>query len=114
MTDSSLGEEAKSLLDALALALSGIKFQDDGKGNLEYEHKEVSPFVKPLLRTVGLPVWLEEVSIDGDLLILFLELELHSMDVAHIFQMGQVTRPRQHYTYLQHIRFGEKRTGRCF
>jgi hypothetical protein len=68
MTDSSLGEEAKSLLDALALALSGIKFQDDGKGNLEYEHKEVSPFVKPLLRTVGLPVWLE-VSMNGDLLI---------------------------------------------
>ncbi|KAI2734411.1 hypothetical protein DTO013E5_9994 [Penicillium roqueforti] len=57
MTDSSLGEEAKSLLDSLALALSGMKFQDDGKGNLEYEHKEVSPFVKPLLRTVGLPNW---------------------------------------------------------
>ncbi|CAG8236736.1 unnamed protein product [Penicillium olsonii] len=31
--------------------------QDDGKGNLEYEHKEVSPFVKPLLRAVGLPNW---------------------------------------------------------
>lgn len=112
MTDSSLGEDAKSLLDALALALSGIHFQDDGKGNLEYEHKEVSPFVKPLLRTVGLPVWLK-VSMNSDLLILLSELELHSMDVAHIFQMGQVTRPRQHYTYLQHIRFGEKRTGRC-
>ncbi|KAJ5775822.1 uncharacterized protein N7511_000833 [Penicillium nucicola] len=59
MTDSSLSEDAKILLDALALALSSIKSQDDGKGNLEYEHKEVSPFVQPLLRTVGLPVWLE-------------------------------------------------------
>lgn len=99
MTDSSLGEDAKSLLDALALALSDINFKDDGKGNLEYEHKVVSPFVKPLLRTVGLPVWLQ-VSMDGDILILLLELELYSMDVAHIFQMGQVTRPRQHHTYL--------------
>lgn len=87
MTDSSLGEDAKRLLDALALALPGISFEDDGKGNLEYEHKEVSPFVKPLLRTVGLPVWLQ-VSIDGDLLILLPELEFHGMDVAHIFQMG--------------------------
>jgi hypothetical protein len=113
MTDLSLDEEAKKLLDALAQALSGITSQNDGKGNLKYELKEVSPFVKPLLKTVGLPVWLE-FSVVCDLLILFSGLEFHSMDVEHIFQMEEVTRPRQHYTYLQYIGFGEKRAGRCF
>lgn len=58
MTDSSLSEEAKTLLENLANALPGIKTQDDGKGNLKYEHKAVSPFVKPILRTAGLTVWL--------------------------------------------------------
>ncbi|KAJ6159380.1 hypothetical protein N7497_003917 [Penicillium chrysogenum] len=57
MTDLSLDEEAKKLLDALAQALSGITSQNDGKGNLKYELKEVSPFVKPLLKTVGLLDW---------------------------------------------------------
>lgn len=107
MADSSLGEEAKKLLDDLARALSGMKFQDDGKGNLEYEHKEVSPFVKPVLRAIGLAVRLE-VSLDGDLLIRLSGLELHGMDVAHIFQMGKVTWPRQYYPRLQYIGFGEK------
>lgn len=65
MTDSLLSDEAKELLDDLARALPGVKFHDDGKGNIEYEHKEVSPFVKPVLRAVGLAVWLE-IHIDGD------------------------------------------------
>jgi hypothetical protein len=113
MTDSTLSKEAKSLLDALALALPSIKSENDGNGNLIYTHKAVFPFVKPLLEKVGLPVWLA-ISIDGDQLILLLGLGLHSLDVEHIFQVGKIARPCQYYTYLQYIGFGEKRTGGGF
>lgn len=56
MTDSSLSEDAKKLLDDLANALPGIKYQEDPKGNREYEHEGVKPFVKPLLAAIGLKV----------------------------------------------------------
>ncbi|KAJ5882828.1 uncharacterized protein N7473_011090 [Penicillium subrubescens] len=57
MADTYLSEDAKKLLDDLALALRSVKTQDDGNGNLEYEHKSAKPFVEPILKTIGLPDW---------------------------------------------------------
>ena len=59
MTDSVLSEDAKKLLDDLAKALPGIKCQEHAKGNRQYEPKDVSPYVKPLLAAIGLKVLFE-------------------------------------------------------
>lgn len=56
MTDSALNDDARTLLDDLARALPDIKYQEGTKGNREYNHKDVSPFVEPLLKALGLEV----------------------------------------------------------
>lgn len=107
MTDSSLDDGAKKLLDDLARALPKIAFEEDGNGNLQYKHEGVHPFVKPILKAVGLAVWLA-IFIGSNLLICLLELEIHCVDVEYIFRMGRFTRPRQYNPHLQHIGFGKK------
>lgn len=91
ITDSFLNEDAKKLLDDLARALPGIKYQEDSKGNREYEHKDVSPFVKPLLAAIGLKVSSEN-HIYRETLIRFSGLEVHGLDVSYIIQIGEITR----------------------
>ncbi|KAJ5573982.1 uncharacterized protein N7459_008409 [Penicillium hispanicum] len=57
MTDTILDQDATKLLDALASVLPHTKYREDIRGNREYDHEGVSPYVKPLLTAIGLKDW---------------------------------------------------------
>jgi cell division protein FtsI/penicillin-binding protein 2 len=85
MSDTPLNENAKRKLETLAKDLPNLKFTEDSKGNREYKHKDVLPYVNPLLKDVGLEVGTFSLSFANEMLICLIGLELHCLDVLYLF-----------------------------